>query len=255
MSVEAFRCVRLGCSLTRSSCAARHRSVKRDAAGGTPAGQRSIANTACPECPVGLAHARGEQPDRWGPAEDHAPLELVQLVSAATATTKGPAAAQKGPEIMPKPQKVLTVRGEKLTYKELSVRSGISVSTLKSRHFNGWSDDRLDEPVGAVAQKTVEVALRRVNGAKRPKTPAPAAAVSRYLEGDGSAAATAELVRELLRSVDPAVLLTRLGHTPETLGDPLALLEALGYPRGQVASRVALEAVQGALGLEERAAE
>lgn len=62
---ETFRCISLGCTLTRSSCGARHLTAtcSRRWQSATPRAVTIAALRACSACEVGAAHARGERPD------------------------------------------------------------------------------------------------------------------------------------------------------------------------------------------------
>lgn len=54
-----FRCIPLGCTLTREACGARHLRSRRP-------GERCVTRllaASCRECGIGEAHARGERPD------------------------------------------------------------------------------------------------------------------------------------------------------------------------------------------------
>ena len=63
--LERFLCVPLGTKLARRGCADRHERAKREAAGKGARGQSKLVDSVCVDCPVGAAHARGEEPARW----------------------------------------------------------------------------------------------------------------------------------------------------------------------------------------------
>lgn len=62
---ETFRCEPLSCSLTRAACARRHRTARgaKTWQSATPRVLTVAAMSACRDCAVGAAHARGERPD------------------------------------------------------------------------------------------------------------------------------------------------------------------------------------------------
>ncbi|MEY5061680.1 MAG: hypothetical protein RIS45_1601 [Planctomycetota bacterium] len=59
--LELFQCVPLATKLTRSSCGKRHLEAGAPGKGGVS----SVRSSACRECPIGAAHARGETPGAW----------------------------------------------------------------------------------------------------------------------------------------------------------------------------------------------
>lgn len=70
---ERFRCVPLGCVMSRSSCGARHVSATATAEGRAMRGTH-LWSASCVKCPVGERHAQGELASAWA---DGKPLELV----------------------------------------------------------------------------------------------------------------------------------------------------------------------------------
>jgi hypothetical protein len=109
---ETFRCTPLACTLTRSSCAARHERANRDGRAGQ---ERLHGGAACVTCEVGAAHARGERPD----------------VSIASLT------ARREDDEMPKAT-VIEHEGVTKTLGEWARDAGLDTQTLRDRLKNKW---------------------------------------------------------------------------------------------------------------------
>lgn len=120
---ETFRCIPLGCTLSRESCGARHKAARRSGPRPSAVPRMSLigAKGTCGTCEVGAAHARGERPD-------------VTIASVVARATEAKAAKTEVVE-MPKIVKHAH-NGKTLTLKEWAQEpeaKGLSLATLRDR--------------------------------------------------------------------------------------------------------------------------
>lgn len=97
-SIEQFRCMKLSLWQSRELCGKRYLEARRQAAP-TPSRTKNIAGSACLECPIGRAHARGEKPTSW---EDQRPIEL-RAMELPTSAPPAPKKAKNAPAAPPRP--------------------------------------------------------------------------------------------------------------------------------------------------------
>lgn len=116
---ETFRCIPLGCTLSRESCGARHQAART---GPRPSAVPRMsligAKGTCGTCEVGAAHARGERPD-------------VTIASVVARATEAKAAKTEVVE-MPR-QKMITHEGVTKSLGQWARDAGLDTETLRRR--------------------------------------------------------------------------------------------------------------------------
>jgi hypothetical protein len=151
VGIEAFVCRPLSISLTRSSCAARHRTVQVKGSTGGP----KLLSTVCVDCPVGAAHLASQRPSTW---PDGAPIELRTLTAVGDPASMPAAPArprrgwqpptklsqtktEKEKTTMPMRGTTHTWKGETKTIKEWAAEVGITDSGVRLRLKKGLNPD------------------------------------------------------------------------------------------------------------------
>lgn len=190
---ETFRCLPLGCTLTRTSCGARHEAAR---AGPRPSAVPRAtlvgAKGTCGVCEVGAAHARGERPD----------------VSVASVFARIESKAKTEVGHMPMPAKMHKHNGHERSLKDWQESAenvhGLKLSTIRSRVVG------MGMSIGAaLAEPMVRKQARSTRGPamKAPDTPPKRA--SAIGEVRTVAVGTCE---------HAALVLTRLGYVVEDAG-------------------------------------
>lgn len=232
--LELFRCVPLGCRLTRAACAAR--SVTARAPG--RAGVVSLASSACVDCEIGAAHRKGESPATW---PDGASLEVTAIASASSgpppapkrksfvyeprrAASFGLPIAATAPAPAPKEDpmaetRTITAKGQTLTLKEWAGKLGCTDAAIRMRLKKGWTEEAaVTTPLGAASGKgsTRPPSEKGAKPSPKPKAkPTPKAPPrARTPEPDPVLAD----MRAIVGTLDPADLLTRLGWVVGDMG-------------------------------------
>ena len=88
-----FQCVPLATKLTRSACGQRHASANTKERG-------RVFSETCATCPIGAAHARGEEPTRW---PDGSPIALAAISGAPPPAVRLSTAPITKEPVMPPP--------------------------------------------------------------------------------------------------------------------------------------------------------
>lgn len=161
VSLPMFACVPMGCRLTVESCAGRRRAARAKSI--KPAVRRLVSPT-CAECPVGLAHSRGQSPATWpdgSPIARDVPLGAVlppaapmfsvtlptrtgSLVTAACHRRRRARAAGKPRVVRPG---TIPYRGDlvSVSYLERTPEAralGLARETIRGRLRGGWDAER-----------------------------------------------------------------------------------------------------------------
>lgn len=137
---EHFVCVPLGTKLSRSSCAERHAKAGKIQRG-LYATNVVLHAPSCATCPIGAAHARGEEPSAW---PDGARLELVTIkpavssVKAALSEYQAHRVAHRRGAGMPQAM-TITHDGRTQTLREWAAEVGVAPKTIGWRVTHGWT--------------------------------------------------------------------------------------------------------------------
>lgn len=139
-TTEAFRCIPLGCVLTRSACGRRH----LESRAGGHRGKVTLIAAGCTDCPVGLLHSGGHVAEAW---PGGAPLELRALTAPAPPST--PPASR--PAWLPEPRR-----------RRVEVPVAAQQSSAARPDANAATGDRVAAPIERVRSTTAR------DGGERP---------------------------------------------------------------------------------------
>lgn len=113
---ERFLCHRLACTLTRSACAERHKTIPKK-------------QGPCATCPDGAAHARGELPASTSAAV-HTPAPQIPPATTRDQSPPAPPAEERMPKSV---AKTYPYRGRNLTLAELAELAGCKPEAMRMR--------------------------------------------------------------------------------------------------------------------------
>lgn len=138
---ERFLCHRLACTLTRSACAERHKTIPKK-------------QGPCATCPDGAAHARGELPTSASAAV-HTPAPQIPPATARDQSPPAPPAEER----MKSVAKTYPYRGRSLTLAELAELAGCKPEAMRMRLRKHPVETAVGMGAAAPSSKAVALAL------------------------------------------------------------------------------------------------